>query len=168
MDHSLPDSSVHGILQARIMEWAAMPSSRGSFWPKDGTWVSYFSCIGRWVLYLGSPIFTWGDIKHYESLGAIAFECWWLLHTHPPTLFFWELKTSVKGTFLSIGVTLFIIWNSNHFFQLCNFLRGLLFLPVHFLCGLCPNQKWIPNFLPSNLLLLAWEFPSFGAGSLMT
>ena len=29
-DHSLPGSSVHGILQARILEWVAMPSSRGS------------------------------------------------------------------------------------------------------------------------------------------
>ena len=29
MDCSLPDSSVHGILQARILEWVAMPSSRG-------------------------------------------------------------------------------------------------------------------------------------------
>ena len=31
MDCSLPGSSVHGILQARILEWVAMPSSRGSF-----------------------------------------------------------------------------------------------------------------------------------------
>ena len=30
MDHSPPDSSVHGILRARRVEWAAMPSSRGS------------------------------------------------------------------------------------------------------------------------------------------
>ena len=30
MDYSLPGSSVHGILQARILEWVAMPSSRGS------------------------------------------------------------------------------------------------------------------------------------------
>ena len=30
VDHSLPDSSVHGILQARILEWVAMPSCRGS------------------------------------------------------------------------------------------------------------------------------------------
>ena len=30
MDCSLPDSSIHGILQARILEWVAMPSSRGS------------------------------------------------------------------------------------------------------------------------------------------
>ena len=35
MDCSLPASSVHGILQARILEWVAMPSSRGSSPPRD-------------------------------------------------------------------------------------------------------------------------------------
>ena len=44
-------SSVHGILQTRIVEWAAMPSSRGSSQPRDQTCISYISCIGRWVLY---------------------------------------------------------------------------------------------------------------------
>ena len=33
MDCSPPGSPVHGILQARILEWVAMPSSRGSSWP---------------------------------------------------------------------------------------------------------------------------------------
>ena len=37
MDCSLPGSSVHGISQARILEWIAMPSSRGSSWPGDRT-----------------------------------------------------------------------------------------------------------------------------------
>ena len=37
MDYSLPDSSVHGILQARILEWAAISSSRGSSQPRDWT-----------------------------------------------------------------------------------------------------------------------------------
>ena len=40
MDCSLPDSSVHGILHARILEWVATFFSRGSSWPKDQTWVS--------------------------------------------------------------------------------------------------------------------------------
>ena len=31
MDYSLPGASVHGTLQARILEWVAMPSSRGIF-----------------------------------------------------------------------------------------------------------------------------------------
>ena len=51
MDCNPPVSSDHGILQARILEWVAMPSSKGSSWPRDQTWVSYISCIGRWVLY---------------------------------------------------------------------------------------------------------------------
>ena len=40
MDCSPPGSSVHGILQARILEWIAMPSSRGSSQPRDRTQVS--------------------------------------------------------------------------------------------------------------------------------
>ena len=40
MDCSLPDSCVHGILQARILEWVAMPSSRGFSPPRDRTQVS--------------------------------------------------------------------------------------------------------------------------------
>ena len=51
MDYSLPSSSVHGILQAKILEWVAMPSSRGFFWPRDQTYNSYVSWIGRSVLY---------------------------------------------------------------------------------------------------------------------
>ena len=54
-----PGSSVHGMLQARILEWIAMLSSRGSSWLRERTQVSHVSCIGRLVLYhqclLGSP-----------------------------------------------------------------------------------------------------------------
>ena len=40
MHFSPPGSSVHGILQARILEWAAIPFSRGCSWPRDWTLVS--------------------------------------------------------------------------------------------------------------------------------
>ena len=61
MDYSPPDlSSVHGIFQARILEWVAMPSSRGSSRPSDPTRVSCGSCIGKQILYplshQGSPM----------------------------------------------------------------------------------------------------------------
>ena len=46
-DCSPPGSSVHGILQARILQWVATLSSRGSPWPKDQTCIS---CIGRRIL----------------------------------------------------------------------------------------------------------------------
>ena len=40
MDYTWPGSSVHGILQARILEWVAIPFSRGSFQSRGRTWVS--------------------------------------------------------------------------------------------------------------------------------
>ena len=40
VDCSLPGSSIHGISEARILEWIAISFSRGSFQPRDGTWVS--------------------------------------------------------------------------------------------------------------------------------
>ena len=43
MDCSLPGSCVHGILQARILEWVAIFFSRGSSWPRDRTWVSWIA-----------------------------------------------------------------------------------------------------------------------------
>ena len=63
---------VHELLQARILEWVPMPSSRGSSPPRDWTSVSYISCIGRWVLYccLGSPL---PSIPH---LKMVKVECW--------------------------------------------------------------------------------------------
>ena len=51
MDCNPPGSSVRGILQARILEWIAMPSFRGSSWPKDWTLVSWVSCISWLILY---------------------------------------------------------------------------------------------------------------------
>ena len=47
MDYSLPGSSIHGIFQARMLEWVAMPSSRGTSQPRDQT---HISCIaGRFL-----------------------------------------------------------------------------------------------------------------------
>ena len=49
MDCSLRGSYVHEILQARILEWVAISSSRASSQSRDQTHVSCVSCIGRWV-----------------------------------------------------------------------------------------------------------------------
>ena len=59
MDCSLPGPSVHGILQARILEWVAMPSTSVSPRPRDQTHVSYIYL--HWQVdsfhqcHLGSP-----------------------------------------------------------------------------------------------------------------
>ena len=44
---SPPGSSVHGILQTRILEWVAMPSSRGYSWPRDQTCVSHLCLLNQ-------------------------------------------------------------------------------------------------------------------------
>ena len=44
--YSLSGSSVHGVFQARILEWHAISFSRAFSWPRDWTWIS---CIGRWI-----------------------------------------------------------------------------------------------------------------------
>ena len=51
MDCNLPGSCVHWVLQASILEWAAISSSRESSQPRDQTCISCVSCIGRQVLY---------------------------------------------------------------------------------------------------------------------
>ena len=50
MNCSLPGSTVHGVFQAKILEWAANSYSRGSSQPKDWTHVSCVSCTGRQTL----------------------------------------------------------------------------------------------------------------------
>ena len=49
MDYRLPSSSVHVIFQARILEWVAIPFSRGSSQPRNQTQV--FCITGGWILY---------------------------------------------------------------------------------------------------------------------
>ena len=51
VDCSLPGSSVHGILQARILEWVAISFPRGSSRPRDPTWVSHIGgrCFNLWA-----------------------------------------------------------------------------------------------------------------------
>ena len=51
MECSLPGSFVHRIILARLLERVAISSSMGSSRPRDQTWVSCSSFIGRWIVY---------------------------------------------------------------------------------------------------------------------
>ena len=55
MARSLPSSSVHGILQVRILEWVAMPFSRGSSWPMDQTLIFCGSCTAGGFFFTTEP-----------------------------------------------------------------------------------------------------------------
>ena len=54
MDCSPPGSTVHGILQAKVLEWVASSFSRGSSWPRDRTQVSHISdrCFNLWATHV--------------------------------------------------------------------------------------------------------------------
>ena len=54
MDCSPPGSSVHGISQARILEWIAISSSRGSSWLRDQTSISCVTTDSLPLSHLGS------------------------------------------------------------------------------------------------------------------
>ena len=64
MDYSPPGSSVHGILQARILEWVAISFSRRSSLPRDRTCISYVSSIGRQVR------FPWCHLGSFSFMGG--------------------------------------------------------------------------------------------------
>ena len=76
MDYSPPGSSVHGILQERILEWVAIPFSRGSFQPRDQTQVS---CTA------GGFLTFWATRKASGPLYPRAFfhVCLWLNQLWP-------------------------------------------------------------------------------------
>ena len=61
MGYSPPGSSVHGILQARILEWIAIHFSRGSSWPRDRTQVSHTA--GRFFT-------IWANLKQSNDADA--------------------------------------------------------------------------------------------------
>ena len=101
MDCSLPGSSVHGILQARTLEWAAIPFSRRSTWLRDRTWVQADSLPSEppgeppTFEYLYSITYRQpasGNHKfglfYYESVCLFLKDnwptplCWFLVHNH--------------------------------------------------------------------------------------
>jgi len=61
MDYKPPGSSARGVIPARILEWVAISSSRGSSWPRDPTHTSCASCVGRQILYHWA---TWETPSH--------------------------------------------------------------------------------------------------------
>ena len=67
--YSPPGSSVHGIFQARILEWSAVSYSRGSSRPRNRTHVSCLSCSGRRVFFLplGKQLYSY-KIKKKHTL----------------------------------------------------------------------------------------------------
>ena len=93
MDCSLPGSSVHGTLQARVLEWAAISFSRGSSRPRDWTRVSrivgrcsiiwgnrearqvYKTCVLFSACCSFNVVFTWGSTSLRVWICSCSLQC---------------------------------------------------------------------------------------------
>jgi len=78
MESSPSGSSVHGIFQARILEWVAIPFSRGSSQRRDQTLISY---IGRQILY------HWATGEAHIYIGTKVYVCACMLSRFSHVLF---------------------------------------------------------------------------------
>ena len=97
---SLLGFSVHGVLQARILEWVAIPFSRGSSWPRNWTWISCIS--GRrftlWATREVPPNSCWNFKPQYD--GHKEWSLWEIIRAvalHP-------CKTHQRACFSSLHV----------------------------------------------------------------
>ena len=134
MDCSLPRSCVHGILQARMLEWAAIPFSWRSSWPRDQNWVSLTA--GRF--------FTFWDTR--EAPG------WWV----PRVLLHYSLQLQTSGIFHNRAHCL--TWSQTHFYF---YFPPLCLLPPScchqrlLLLSSCSSQKRGASLRPSLLPLIS-------------
>ena len=107
MDCSLPGSSVHGSLQARILEWVVIPFSRGSSQPRDWTWV--FCITGRFftLLNTGEAPTAYNNLQWniiYKSTETLTE--YWYWHNTANHLYFKLKKVKKSLVFRSLKVWL--------------------------------------------------------------
>ena len=129
----LPGSSVHGISQARILEWVSISFSRGPFQPRDQTFVS---CICRQFLY------HWAN-KEATSVFVVIDTHWDLLRA--------KAKPTSKPWYLGRG--LHVIWPPLFHFS-CLLLTGLVGHPrvtFSFHPLLLPSPRFYYQLLILNL-----------------
>ena len=119
MDRGPPGSSVHGILQARILEWVAMPSSRGSSWPRDQTQVSFISCIGLALAPPAAPVltFVWDIDITVASMPQVL---WFPSPSTPAPTKTWRVNSSFKFSRYTVYVRGFYKHMSS-----CQFLKKI-------------------------------------------
>ena len=72
MDCSPPGFSVHRILQARTQEWVAMPSSRGSYQPRDKTCFSYISLLAVGFFITNALLYFASNLRQINYILSVA------------------------------------------------------------------------------------------------
>ena len=106
MDCCLPDSSVHGILQARIPDWLAVSFSRASSKYRDRTSVSCISCTGRRILYHLEAL-TWCNTL-FKNFGLL------ILQVHSNIVWYNYFFNMLFLSLLFCFFLLFWIWSLSY------------------------------------------------------
>ena len=116
MDCSLPRSSVHGILQARVLEWVSIPFSKGSSQHRDWTWVS---CIAGKFFTVWATI--WCEIRKPEKS---------ILPRHTPLTSFLHVLPEIDYAYANIKyVSCFYFLNAQNFIMKRTWQSAPVFLP---------------------------------------
>ena len=114
MDGSLPGSSAHGILQASILEYGAIPFSRGSFRPRNWTWVS--GIAGRffavWITREATSVVSSAYLRLLPFLPKILIPA---CASSSPTFYmtYSSYKLNKQGDNIESWNTLFLTWNQS-------------------------------------------------------
>ena len=110
LDCSPPGSSVHGIFQARILDWVAISYARESSWPRDGTHVSCVCCTGWQIL------FYWAVLPFLKLLNGIHNRPALPIEAEPITIFLAHLLKLFSMSQDSIWIKQL---NRNFVFKMC-------------------------------------------------
>ena len=185
MDYSPPGSSVHGILQARILEWVATSFSRGSSWPRDRTTVSCI--VGRFfkeTLQMRSTLKLfvshghWGDSESRGGLWdreALGIQTWipgWsIAGPSPGFLAIIPPPSHDPCSYLSGNSTQWglVIWPQDWDKWMNEWHRAYLYSHSEESCSSPSTQQLITpvhgGFLESGLLFLKWPSALPGSAS---
>ena len=135
MGCNLSGSSVHGILQARVLEWVAMPSLRGVF-PTQEFKPSLMHC--RWILYPLSHVGSPESILHLCSISFLSWELPCHYDAYFTLLGAWEAESlSLKEEYLWLftcvkGLQQLIKWMKRKKVCVCSFLQLLAVWTLNF------------------------------------
>ena len=156
MDCNPPSCPIHGILQARVLEWVAMSSSSGSSQARDQT---HISCI---VPYTAGGFFTTEPLRKPNDINGNS-----LILMVARELNFFKKQCKNWAQCLAQGV------NKKGDFIFCSHLHTFPTLksnPRHKILSLCRNLSWVPRTMPwkksyGSLQEIFWAADGMGAVS---
>ena len=155
MDCSLPGSSVHGILQARILECVAMPFSRGSSWPWGQTWIFYIAVRFFTIWATSEAQICWRCLKIY-ILKVIFIRVLLFARNYSKYVDTLEIKISqIEDPIIQISY-----WRHLDLHKLITFLSAInMFQRLNSNFSLSNFQKWCPKY---DTIILFWKLLSRG------